>query len=184
MAKTAAQLSREINDALNRRVESGELPPYEGMPVTVTKYGAFHHNLRAGAPGVITRVASADARRGTPSARARVLVSVDGNEISTDWPTAAFQLKGTKTRRGSTRRAHATKVADWTARQMTSGRRVVEKTRGDKIARIFQGENHWTVTINRRDPRGPFETTGEIKRQSAKTLAAAKSLGTRLLKAR
>jgi hypothetical protein len=254
MAKTAAQLTREINEALNRRVGSGELPPYEGMAVTVTKYGALHHGLRSGAPGIIKRVASPDARHGTPSARARVLVEVDGSEVSTDWPTAAFHLKGAKgatarrshstkqtgvsigdevyavsggrrhgpgivehiyndgtmtvdfTRQYAGRRrvwpeelmavpkseqseqssSHATKKSathDWTARQMTSGRRVVEKTRGDKTARIFQGEGHWTVTVNR-TPREPFETTGEITRQSAKTLAAAKSLGTRLLKAR
>lgn len=84
------------------------------------------------------------------------------------------------------KRSHAAVKAaprDWTARQMTSGRRVVEKAHGDKIARIFQGEGHWTVTINHREPRWPFETTGEITRQSANTLAAAKSLGTRLLKA-
>ena len=253
MAKTAAQLAREINEALNRRVESGALPPYEGMPVTVTKYGAFHHNLRSGAPGIIKRVSSPDARHGSPTSRARVLVAVDGNEVSTDWPTVAFRLKGSKgavsgrkghatkkttdvsvgdevyaisggrrhgpgiveeiyddgtmrvdfTRQfagrlrirpedlifvppGEKSRVHATKKvssSDWTARQMTSGRRVVEKTRGDKTARIFQGERHWTVTINRA-PREPFETSGEISRHSAKTLAAAKSVGTRLLKAR
>ena len=88
-------------------------------------------------------------------------------------------------RRKQTSRSHATMKAaprDWTARQMTSGRRVVEKGHGEKIARIFQGEGYWTVTINRREPREPFETTGEIIRQSAKTLAAAKRLGTRLLK--
>lgn len=88
-------------------------------------------------------------------------------------------------RRGQ-RRVHSTRKGprDWTARQMTSGRRVVEKARGEKIARIFQGEGYWTVTINRQAPREPFETTGELSRHSAKTLAAAKSVGTRLLKAR
>lgn len=83
------------------------------------------------------------------------------------------------------RTSHATRASaprDWTARQMTSGRRVVEKARGNKIARIFQGEGYWTVTLSHREPRAPFETTGEITRQSAKTLAAAKGLGTRLLK--
>lgn len=102
----------------------------------------------------------------------------DANRYSEAWQSRhGWKAKST---------SHATKKSaprDWTARQMTSGRRVVEKARGGKIARIFQGEGHWTVTINRREPREPFETTGEITRQSAKTLAAAKSLGTRLLKA-
>jgi hypothetical protein len=70
---------------------------------------------------------------------------------------------------------------NWTARQLSSGRRVVEKTRGDLTARIYQGEGHWTATINRA-PRGPFETTGEILRTSASTLAATKSKASRALR--
>jgi hypothetical protein len=95
--------------------------------------------------------------------------------------SAASQTRKTS----SSRQTHATKKVgprEWTARQMTSGRRVVEKARGNKIARLFQGEGHWTVTINRREPREPFETTGEITRKSTATLAAAKRLGTLLLK--
>jgi hypothetical protein len=69
----------------------------------------------------------------------------------------------------------------WTVRQLPSGRRVVEKTHGDLTARIFQGEKHWTATINRA-PREPFETTGEILRTSASTLAAAKAKASRALR--
>jgi len=92
MKRSPTQLTREINAALKQRVASGALPPYEGMRVTVTKYGSFHHHLRSGASGTITRVASADVRHGKPPrSRARVLVSVDGSEVSTDWPSMSFE---------------------------------------------------------------------------------------------
>jgi hypothetical protein len=69
----------------------------------------------------------------------------------------------------------------WTVRQLSSGRRVVEKMVGDLTARIYQGERHWTATINRA-PRGPFETTGELLRTSASTLAATKAKASRALR--
>jgi hypothetical protein len=59
---------------------------------------------------------------------------------------------------------------NWTARQLSSGRRVVEKKQG-----------HWTATINRA-PRGPFETTGELLRTSASTLGATKAKASRALR--
>jgi hypothetical protein len=67
--KSATQLEREINEALNRKVERGEVTPYEGMRVLVTKYGAMHHGLRPGVRGVIKRVTS-----------------------PTQWPTAALRV--------------------------------------------------------------------------------------------
>ena len=90
--KSSAQLEREINEALHRRVDRGEVAPYEGMPVLVTKYGAMHHGLRAGVRGVIKRVASPDVRFGSPTSRASVLVNVHGAEFSTQWPTAALRV--------------------------------------------------------------------------------------------
>jgi hypothetical protein len=69
----------------------------------------------------------------------------------------------------------------WTVRQLSSGRRVVEKTQGTLTARVYQGEGHWTATINRA-PREPFETTGEILRTSASTLAATKAKASRALR--
>jgi hypothetical protein len=69
----------------------------------------------------------------------------------------------------------------WTVRQLPSGRRIVEKTAGDLTARIYQGERHWTATINRA-PRAPFETTGELLRTSASTLAATKAKASRALR--
>lgn len=62
--------------------------PFEGMAVYVTRRGARTHGLVPGAPGVVTRVASPDARHGRPTAIAHVLVSVGDREISTAWPTA------------------------------------------------------------------------------------------------
>jgi hypothetical protein len=70
--------------------------------------------------------------------------------------------------------------SDWTVRQLPSGRRVVEKKLGDLTARISQGERHWTATINRA-AREPFETTGELLRTSAPTLAGTKAKASRAL---
>jgi hypothetical protein len=90
--KSSAQLTREINEALSRKVERGEAAPYEGMRVLVTKYGAMHHGLRPGVRGVIKRVASPDVRFGPSTSRASVLVNVHGAEFSTQWPTAALRV--------------------------------------------------------------------------------------------
>jgi hypothetical protein len=81
--KSPAQLDREITAAL---------APFEGMKVVVTKTGAQRHGVRPGLTGTIKRVASPDARSGTPTSRARVLVSVHGTEFSTNWPTDALKV--------------------------------------------------------------------------------------------
>lgn len=81
--KSPARLDREIAEVLS---------PFEGMRVVVTKIGAKRHGVRPGLTGKIKRVASADVRHGSPTSRARVLVSVHGTEFSTNWPTDALQI--------------------------------------------------------------------------------------------
>ena len=81
--KSPAQLDREI---------AAVLVPFEGMRVLVTKVGAKRHGVLPGLHGTIKRVTSPDVRRGIPTSRARVLVSVHGSEFSTDWPTDALRV--------------------------------------------------------------------------------------------
>lgn len=173
MPKTSAQLDREIADALTR---SGEQPFYglRIVPSERTGYAPGKHVLQyKDANGMWFDI-------GNPKSKNEAKAALKRESKRLVHPSSSSLGRGRLTRSHATKKSTA---RDWTVRQMTSGRRVVEKTRGDKTARIFQGEGHWTVTLNRA-PRGPFETTGEIARQSAKTLSAAKSLGTRLLKAR